>query len=71
MDLYSTIKDVNGGARNDLHVIRMSCDVPPRKRQCSRGADLLTLSKYCINKHLTRSKHKRQAAAWEHIIVCK
>ena len=32
-----------------------------RKRQCSCGADLLTLSEYHMNKHLTGSKHKRQA----------
>ena len=31
----------------------ISCDAPPTKRQCSRGADLLTLSEYCINKHFT------------------
>ena len=28
-------------------------DAPLTKRQCDRGADLLTVSEYCINKHLT------------------
>jgi len=46
-----TINNVNIGAQD---VLCMTCDVPPTKRQCSRGADLLTLSEYCINKHLTR-----------------
>ena len=58
------------------------CDPPPTKWQCSRGVDLLTTSEYRINKHLIRSKYKRQATAGvqvqtlnalyrEHVIVCK
>ena len=54
MKLYSTTNNINGGARNDLHVLHVSCDAPPTKQQCSCGADLLTLSEYHINKHLTR-----------------
>ena len=51
--LYSTFNNINGGERNDLHVLHTNCDVPPTKRQWSRGADLLTLIEYHINKHLT------------------
>ena len=47
--VYKIIRYVNGGARNDLHMLRTSCDVLPTKQQCSRGADLLTLSEYSIN----------------------
>ena len=47
------INNVNEGTRNDLCTLCTSCDVPPTKRQCSQGVDLLTLSGYCINKHLT------------------
>ena len=49
--------NINGGAWNHLYVLRIpgrtSCDVPPTKWQCSCGQDLLTLSEYHINKHLT------------------
>ena len=53
MKLYSTTNNINEGVWNDLHVLHVSCDVPPTKWRCSRGADLLTLSEYRINKHLT------------------
>ena len=64
MELNGTINNINGGARNDLHMLRMAecvctgCDAPPTKRQCSCVAGLLMLSK-----HLTESKHKQQATA--------
>ena len=41
----------------------VSCDIPLTKRQCSRAVDLLTLSKYCINKHLTRVQTQVTATA--------
>ena len=31
MRLYGILNNVNGGARNDLHVLRTSCDAPPTK----------------------------------------
>ena len=45
--------NVNGGALSDLHMLCVSCDAPPIKRECSCGADLLALSEYHIDKHLT------------------
>ena len=53
---------------NYLHVLRiaerMSCDVPPTKRQCSHGADLFTLSEDRINKHLTRVQAQVTGHRW-------
>ena len=52
MQLYDTVTNINRGAWNNLHALRMaeyiSCDAPPTKRQCSCGVDLLTLSEYHI-----------------------
>ena len=77
--LYGTINNINGGVRNELHMLHASCDAPQTKLQCSRGADLLTLSETST---WLESKLKRQATAsvkvrtldpfyQEHIIVCK
>jgi len=48
-ELYGTINNINKGAQNNLHTLCVSCDGPPTKQQCSRGADLLTLSEYRMN----------------------
>ena len=72
MKLYGTINNVNrgdGGAWNNLHVLRVSCDAPPTKWQCSRGADLLIMSEYSINKHLTGVKHKQHISSATHTVV--
>ena len=50
--------------RNDLHVLHTSFDAPPTKQQCSHGADLLTLSKYLINKHLTGVQVQATSHCW-------
>ena len=46
------------GARKDLHVLQIAecvnCDVPLKSDSASCGVDLMTLSEYHINKHLTR-----------------
>ena len=63
---YGTCNNVNGGTRNDLHVLRSQmaeCTRVDAPRQCSCVAVLLTLSEYHINKHLTGSKHKQQVTA--------
>ena len=61
-------------------IIIMSCDAASTKRQRSHEADLLTLSEYRVNKHLTgvkalvRGHHQCEstnAFYREHIIVCK
>ena len=57
MELYGTISNVD----ETIYTCYMRVDAPPTKRQCDCGADLLTVSEYCINKHWTRFKHKRQA----------
>ena len=59
MELDGTINNINGDTWNDLHVLRIAecgscaCDAPPTKQQCSCGENLLTLSEYHIDKHLT------------------
>ena len=56
MQLYGKTNNVNGGARNDLHMLArfvMRLQQSDRLRQCSRGVDLLTLSEYHINKDFT------------------
>ena len=64
--VYGTCNNVNGGTRNNLHVLSSQmaestrCDA---LRQCSCVAVLSTLSERYINKHLTRSKHKQQVTA--------
>ena len=45
-ELYGTINNINGGVRNDLHVLCV---------------DLLTMSEYCINKHLTSGQAEAAA----------
>ena len=50
MELYGTISNVD----ETIYTCYMRVDVPPTKRQCDCGADLLTVSEYCINKHWTR-----------------
>ena len=36
-----------------IYTCYVQVDAPPTKQQCNREADLLTMSEYRINKHLT------------------
>ena len=60
MELYGTINNVKGGARNNLHVLRKaehtSCDALPTKR-----AVVEWICRPSV--HLTGSKYKQRATA--------
>ena len=79
MELYGVINNVNGGARNYLHMLQMAeCDVTPTKQQCSCGADLSTFSTLdqvqaqATGHRWCKSKNTRcifVIVFWEHIIA--